>query len=56
MRKNNQMKNLTIGAILGGMGVAGYIYLKNHPQITKNAMSMMKDMERKKFEMLDKQV
>ncbi len=56
MRKNNQMKNLTIGAILGGMGVAGYIYLKNHPQITKNAMGMMKDMERKKFEMLDKQV
>lgn len=56
MRKNSQIKNLTIGAILGGMSVAGFMYMKNNPQIKKNIMGTLKDMERKKFEMLDKQV
>lgn len=56
MRKNNTMRNMTIAAVLGGMGVAGFVYLRNNPKVMKNIMGMMKDMERKKFEMLDKEV
>lgn len=56
MKKNNTMRNMTIAAILGGMGVAGYMYMKNNPQVMRNIKGMMKDMERKKFEMLDKEV
>ena len=53
MRKNNTMKNMTIAAILGGMGVAGYMYMKNNPKVMKNIMNMMKDMERSKLAMLE---
>lgn len=56
MRKNNTVRNMTIAAMLGGMGVAGYMYMKNNPQVMKNIKGMMKDMERKKFEALDRQV
>ena len=56
MRKNNTVRNMTIAAVLGGMGVAGYMYMKNNPQIMRNIMGMMKDMERKKFELLDEKV
>lgn len=56
MRKNNTIKNMTIAAMLGGMGVAGYMYMKNNPQVMRNIKVMMKDMERKKLKMLDEQV
>jgi hypothetical protein len=53
MKNNNTMKNMTIAAILGGMGVAGYMYMKNHPQVMKNIKGMMKDMEKAKLSMLE---
>ena len=56
MRKNNTMRNMTIAAILGGMGVAGFVYLKNNPKVMRNIMGMMKDMEKTKLSMLDKEV
>lgn len=56
MRKNNTLRNMAMAAALGGMGVAGYVYLKNNPKIMRNVMAMMKDMERKKFEMIDEKV
>ena len=56
MKKNNTIKNMTIAAMLGGMGVAGYMYMKNNPQVMRNIKVMMKDMERKKLKMLDDQV
>ena len=56
MRKNNTMRNMTIAAILGGMGVAGYMYMKNNPKVMKNIMGMMKDMEKRKLAMLEKEV
>lgn len=56
MKRNNTIRNMTIAAMLGGMGVAGYMYMKNNPQVMRNIKGMMKDMERKKFEMLDKEV
>lgn len=56
MRKMNTVRNMTIAAVLGGMGVAGFVYLKNNPRVMRNIMGMMKDMERKKYEMLDEKV
>lgn len=56
MKKNNSLKSMSIAAVLGGVGVAGYMYMKNNPQIMHNAKVMMKNMERKKFEKLDQQV
>lgn len=53
MRKNNTMRNMTIAAILGGMGVAGYMYMKNNPQVMHNVKAMMKEMEQKKLEKLN---
>ena len=49
-------KTMTMMAVLGGMGVAGYMYMKNHPKVMKNIMGMMKDMEKAKLSMLDKEV
>ena len=54
MRKNNTVRNMTIAALLGGMGVAGYMYMKNNPKVMRNIMGMMKDMEKAKLSMLDK--
>lgn len=47
MRKNNSVRNMSIAAILGGVCVAGYMYMKKNPQIMHNAKVMMKNMERK---------
>lgn len=55
MRKNNSIRNVTIAALLGGMGVAGYMYMKNNPKVMKNIMGMMKDMEKAKLAMLEKE-
>ena len=56
MKRKNTMRNIAIAAILGGAGVAGYMYMKNNPRVMKNIMGMMKDMEKKKLSMLDKEV
>ncbi len=53
MRKNNTMKNMAIAAVLGGVGVAGYMYVRNNPQVMRNIKTMMQDMERKKLEKLN---
>ena len=56
MRKTNNLRNMTIAAVIGGMSVAGYMYMKNNPQVMRNMKVMMKVMERKKFEKLAEQV
>ena len=53
MKKNNTMRNMSIAAILGGMGVAGYMYMKNNPKVMNNIKSMMKNIEEKKLQMLE---
>ena len=53
MKRNNTMRNMAIAAILGGAGVAGYVYMKNNPRVMKNIMNTMKDMERSKLAMLE---
>ena len=56
MRKQRTIRNMTVAAILGGMGVAGYMYMKNNPQVMRNILGMMKDMEKRKLAMLDEKV
>ncbi len=53
MKKNKTKKKMTIAAALGGIGVAGYMYMKKHPQVMDKAKNMMKEMERKKLNLLD---
>lgn len=54
MKQNNTIRNITIGAVIGGASVAGYMYMKNNPNVMRNIMTMMKDMEKAKVSMLDK--
>lgn len=55
MRKNNSMKNMTIAAILGGMGVAGCVYLKRNPEAMNNMKNMVKNAAKMTYEKLDGQ-
>lgn len=50
MKKNNTMRNMTIAAVLGGAGIAGYMYMKKNPQAMNNMKSMLKDAAVKKIE------
>ncbi len=56
MRKNNTLRNMGIAAMVGGMTVAGYMYMKQNPNIMKDIKKMMKDMELQKFKSLDEDV
>ena len=51
--KKNRMKSMTMAAILGGMGVAGYMYMKNNPGVMKNLRTMTKSAAKKTYEKLD---
>lgn len=53
MRKNNTMKNMTIAAVVGGMGIAGYMYMKKNPEIMHNMRVMMKSAAKRTYEKLD---
>ena len=56
MKKNNTMRNMTIAAVLGGMGVAGCVYLKKNPQAMNNMKTMVKNAAKKTYETLDGQL
>lgn len=51
--KRNNMKSLTRAAIIGGMGVAGYMYMKRNPEVMHNMKSMAKSAAKKTYEKLD---
>lgn len=51
--KKNRMKHMTIAAMLGGMGVAGYMYMKKNPQAMDNMKNMVKNAAKKTYEKLD---
>ena len=40
-------------AMLGGLGIAGYMYMKKNPNAKSNLKSMMKDMARRTYNKLD---
>ena len=51
--KKQTMKNMTMAAILGGMGVAGYMYMKKNPSIIHNMRNMTKSAAKKVYETLN---
>lgn len=56
MKKSNKMKNMTIAAMLGGMGVAGYMYMKKNPEAMNNMKNMVKNAAKTTYEKLDNQL
>ncbi len=51
--KKSTMKNMATAAILGGMGVAGYMYMKKNPEMVNNMKSMAKSAAKKTYEKLE---
>lgn len=45
----------TIMMMLGGAGVAGYVYMKKHPEVVGNMKFVIKDTSRKVYNMLDEE-
>ena len=56
MKKSNTMKNMTIAAVLGGMGIAGYMYMKRNPEVMRNMKVMAKSAAKKTYDKLDETV
>ena len=48
--KKNTMKTM---AMLGGMGMLGYMYMKKNPEMKTNMKNMAKNMARKTYNKLD---
>ena len=48
-----KMSSMTMAAILGGMGVAGYMYMKKHPEVGHNMSNMVKNAAKKTYETMD---
>ena len=53
MKKQKTMKNAAIAAALGGMGVAGYMYMKKNPAVMDNMKNMTKSAAKKVYDALD---
>ncbi len=47
------MKKVVIISILGGLGAAGYMYMKNNPNAVSNMKSMVKNMAKKTYDKLE---
>jgi len=48
------MKNMAIIVMmLGGASIAGYMYMRKHPEMICNMKNMAKDTSRKVYNMLD---
>lgn len=48
--KKNTMKTM---AMLGGMGMLGYMYMKNNPEMMHNMKCMIKNMAKKTYNKLE---
>ena len=46
-------KKAMMAAMLGGMGVAGYMYMKKNPNVMRNLKNMTKSAAKKTYEKLD---
>lgn len=51
--KKRTMKNMTMAAMLGGMGIAGYMYMKKNPSIMHNMKNITKSAAKKVYETLE---
>lgn len=56
MKKKNTIKNMTVAAMIGGMGMAGYMYMKKNPEVMTNMKKMAKSAAKNTYEYLDKEV
>ena len=45
-------KSMMIAAMLGGMGVAGYMYMMTHPRARNNMRKMVRDAAKYTYEMM----
>lgn len=48
-----KMNGATLAAVLGGMSIAGYMYMKKNPETAKNMKNMAKSITKKAYEKLD---
>ncbi len=46
-------KGMLMAAMLGGMGVAGYMYMKKNPNMMQDAKNMAKNMAKKAYDKLE---
>ena len=51
--QKNAMNKMMWAAILGGMGVAGYMYFKKNPNAMSNMKEMAKNAAKKTYEKLE---
>lgn len=51
--EKNTKRNMAMAAILGGMGVAGYMYMKKNPQAMHNMKTMAKQAAKKTYDKLE---
>ena len=51
--QKNAMNKMMWAAILGGMGVAGYMYMKKNPNAMSNMKEMAKNAAKKTYEKLE---
>mgnify|MGYP003306688847 CR=1 FL=1 len=49
----NKMNGMTWIALIGGMGVAGYMYMKMHPEVSHNMKQMVKGAAKRTYNMMD---
>lgn len=52
MEKSSK-KSMIMAAILGGMGVAGYMYIKRNPLLMCEMKEMTKEMAKKTYDKLE---
>ena len=44
---------MMMAAVLGGMGVAGYMYMKKNPQVMQDMKCMAKNVAKKTYDKLE---
>ncbi len=49
----NARKRMMMAAVLGGMGVAGYMYMKKNPQVMQDMKCMAKNVAKKTYDKLE---
>lgn len=53
MYKKNNTKNMLAAAMIGGMGIAGCLYLKNNKCMMTKIKNQAKNLAKKTYEALD---
>lgn len=54
--KNGMIKGMIAASILGGMTIAGYMYMKKNPEVMKDMKKMMEDATKETCECLKKEI